>query len=137
MKIKITNAHGEALTLKRAHLYDAGIDIPVSETIFIDPGVTEVIGAGVYVEIPKGFAGMLISRSSAARRGLLVHMSPIDHGYTGEIHIIVTNTSNVPQIIYNDQSVAQLVVFPIVLIEPIEEEETMRGDGAFGSTNKV
>lgn len=122
--------------LKRKHEYDAGIDIPLSEGWMLEANKTTVINTGVQVEIPRGMMGVLISRSSASKRGLITAMSPIDSGYTGFIHAIVTNTSDVAVNIGPGESVCQLVILPIVLVEltnePIDDD---RRAGAFGSTN--
>lgn len=126
------------VNLKRKHEYDAGIDIPLRELCIINSGTTVVIDTGVTVEIPKGMFGMLISRSSAAKRGLITAMSPIDSGYTGSIHVIVTNTNTKGHdiIINKGEAICQLVIMNCVLVELTTEEITDdRKGGNFGSTN--
>lgn len=122
--------------LKRKHEYDAGIDIPFFTDIVLQPNETVAINTMVTVEIPRGMFGMLISRSSAAKKGLIVAMSPIDSGYTGDIHVIVSNVSANTYHFLPGESIAQLVVMPCTLVEltngDIADE---RGNHAFGSTN--
>lgn len=124
------------VNLKRKHEYDAGIDIPFSTEVILAPKETTVVNTMVRVAIPRGMLGMLISRSSAAKKGLIVAMSPIDSGYTGDIHVIVSNTSNNTYKFLPGEAIAQIVVMPCTLVEltagSIDDD---RGNGAFGSTS--
>jgi len=133
MKIKAN----KNLTRKKA--YDAGIDIPLESPLMLRPGVVYpvTIPTGLSVEIPKGFMGMLIPRTSAARRGIHIAASPIDSGYTGIIHMIITYTGTHIELINEGESIAQLVILPCILAELVTEiENDDRGAGAFGSTGK-
>lgn len=131
MKIKANKS------LKRKHTYDAGIDIPTGG-YHLMPNRPLVINTYLTVDIPKGMMGYLVARTSAAKRGIHVAGSPIDSGYTGYIHAIVTNISDKDIILKEDEAICQLVVVPIVLVELEDEDEIEdnRGEGAFGSTGE-
>ena len=61
----------------------------------------------------------------------------IDSDYRGELLVAMTNHSQTDYTIQPGDRIAQLVVTPILLPEPVEAEEldsTMRGEGGFGST---
>ena len=118
---------------------DAGYDLKARQDVLIMPGQTARFGSGVCVEIPPNYVGDIRPRSSMSQRGLIVPLGTIDHGYTGEIGLIVINASNQSQRIVKGERIAQLVVVPC-LIEPIEivDElpESERGADGFGSTGK-
>lgn len=131
MKIKANK------NLVRKHEYDAGIDIPVEQDVVLLAGKITVIDLGLSVDIPIGHAGILISRTSSAKKGLIVAMSPIDTGYTGTIHAIVYNINTVDLTILKGESICQLVIFPIALVDlSAGIINNDRGSGKFGSTGK-
>lgn len=135
MKIKILN-FGYYQKPSRKHYNDAGADCYIPENIIIKPHETEKINLKFGLEIPDGFAGFIITRSSNASNGLLIHIPPIDSGYRGPIHAVVTNTTDNPIAITKGDRVGQVVILPIVICDFEEELNNDRGSGAFGSTGK-
>lgn len=136
MKIKIIDhSEGRDLQLpKRAHYNDAGADVYNPEPIYIANGQTANIGLGFGVMIPDGFMGVIYVRSGMAKKGITVEMPPIDSGYRGEIHCLVTNHTGQAIKLEKGDRIGQLVVQPIVLADFVEELSEERGTGAFGST---
>ncbi|WP_427340628.1 dUTP diphosphatase [Caloranaerobacter sp. DY30410] len=126
----------------KKYISDAGWDLKKSrEKITLVAGETKVIPTGVCVEIPKGYSGDIRPRSSISKRGLLIHYGTVDHGYTGEIKLTVTNLTGKIQTIEQYERIAQLVLTKIsndTEIEIIDEfEETERGKNGFGSTGRL
>ena len=62
--------------------------------------------------------------------------SPIDSGYRGEIHAIISNVSTSSQTIHKDTRVGQLVITPVVIADFVLDLGNERGTGAFGSTGE-
>jgi dUTP pyrophosphatase len=133
----------EAIVPSRAHLGDAGLDLYACEAAHLGPGERWSVGTGVAVEVPEGHAGMVLPRSGLARdHGIALVNSPglIDAGYRGEVRVLLLNTD--PAEIFRvapGERIAQLVVVPVELAEPIEVEslsESSRGDGGFGSSGR-
>ena len=60
--------------------------------------------------IPDGYAGYVFPRSSMAAKGLVCELPPIDSGYRGEIHAIISNVSSESQMLHKDTRVGQLVI---------------------------
>ena len=118
----------------RAHDQDAGLDVFSPRTLYIPDGDTASIGLGFGIDLPAGFMGLIYARSSMIRNGLACEHSPIDAGYTGEIHAIITNQSGGATRIERGQRIGQLVIMPIVYAELVDEIDDTRGTGAFGST---
>jgi dUTP diphosphatase len=127
----------------RAHEGDAGLDLYACEAAHIGPGERWSVGTGIAVEIPDGYAGLVLPRSGLAQRhGIALVNAPglIDAGYRGEIRVLLLNTD--PAEIFRVQPgdrIAQLVIVPIAAAEPVEAEalaESSRGDGGFGSSGR-
>lgn len=123
-----------------AHEGDAGADLFSSDAVTIDPGRWELIGTGVSVAIPFGFAGFVLPRSGVAlREGVTVLNAPglIDAGYRGEVKVTLINHSeNAFDVTVGDR-IAQLVLMAVPAVEFVEVEsldDTERGTGGFGST---
>ncbi len=143
MKLPVAKLQEDAVLPSRAHTGDAGLDLYASETAHIGPGERWSIGTGIAVEIPDGHAGLVLPRSGLAKRhGIALVNSPglIDAGYRGEIRVLLLNTD--PAEIFRVEPgdrIAQLVVTPVVLAEPVEAAtlaESARGEGGFGSSGR-
>ena len=124
---------------KKAHLPDCGLDCFMPESFELKPLETKTIGLGIGIQVPEGFAGMLVPRSSIAEKGLLIQTSIIDPDYTGEIHLIITNCSNNNAVIEKNQRVCSLVVYSVLNVRldiVYDFEQTDRGNNGLGSTGK-
>lgn len=123
----------------RAHSTDAGLDIRSPDTVYIPAGSSRVIDTGVHVELPKGTAGLLVSKSGLNVKNGITSTGLIDEGYTGSIKVKLYNHSTVPYKVIRGDKISQLVIVP-VLYEDVEIvdalEETERGEKGFGSTGK-
>jgi dUTP pyrophosphatase len=133
----------EARVPMRAHEGDAGLDLCACEAAHLGPGERWSVGTGVAVEIPAGHAGLVLPRSGLARdHGIALVNSPglIDAGYRGEVRVLLLNTDPAETFrIKPGERIAQLVVVPVGLPEPVEVEslnESSRGDGGFGSSGR-
>ena len=137
MKIKIIDYGYKTLPF-RAHANDAGADVHVclhdGEAIGIYPHQTVKIPLGIGIVLPDGYAAYVFPRSGLSSKGIVCELPPIDSGYRGEIHAIVTNCSDVKYVVRNGDRIGQLVVMPVVVADFITEDIEERGTGAFGST---
>ena len=137
-KLKVKLDPG-AITPKRAHEYDAGLDIftPVDFTIPADSWIS--IDTGVHVAIPEGYFGLMTSKSGIMRSRGIKCTGTIDSGYTGAIGAILFNESDEDARFYAGDKITQLVILKCEnpASEIVEElEATDRGDGGFGSTGR-
>lgn len=135
MKIKVIDFGYEHLP-NRAHFNDAGADVYSTIDIVIAPNTVAKIPLGFGLEIPNGYAGYIFPRSGMTAKGITAELPPIDSGYRGEIHAIVTNNGRDHYSVHKGDRVGQLVITPIVIADFITGETEQRGDGAFGSTGK-
>lgn len=96
-----------------------------------------VVRTGVCVELPEGYWGAIVPRSSSNKIGLIVPYSVIDNGYRGELFPMAHNLSDKTITIKKGQKIAQLVVFPMRVFElqqVVALNGSMRGAHGFGST---
>lgn len=136
MKIKLDNG---AYMPERAHEADAGYDLrsPITDRLYAGQAIT--IDTGVHVEIPRGYVGMLKSKSGLNVVHDIVGEGVIDSGYTGSIRVKLYNHGGESYMIERGDKISQLVILPIVTpeLELVDElEETERGANGFGSSGK-
>jgi dUTP pyrophosphatase len=124
-----------------AHPGDAGADLVTVADVEIAPGERAVVGTGLAVELPEGFAGFVHPRSGlAARCGLGIVNAPgtVDAGYRGEIKVCLVNHDRwEPVRLRRGDRIAQLVVQRVehvVFEEATELAPSPRGSGGYGST---
>lgn len=122
--------------------FSAGADLyaVTDEPIEFLPNETKLVGTGLAMEIPEGYAGLIYARSGlASKRGLAPanKVGVVDADYRGEIMVALHNHSDKVQRIEPKERIAQLVVAPFLKAEYYEAEtltDTTRGAGGFGST---
>lgn len=126
---------------ERAYPGDAGLDLVSCEQVVIGPGERAVVGTGIAVAIPDGHAGLVVPRSGlAARHGIGIVNAPglVDAGYRGEVRVVLVNHDAEESFtVEPGMRVAQLVLVPVALSEPVavdELPETQRGAAGFGSS---
>lgn len=118
----------------RKHYNDAGADVYMQMNFTVPRHSSQKIGLGFGVEIPDGYTGFIFPRSGLCAKGITCELPPIDSGYRGEIHAVITNcTENAFQLKAGDR-IGQLVIFPVVLADFVWDLGDERGTGAFGST---
>lgn len=122
----------------------AGADLYacLEEPVSIAPGKTAWIPTGLFMEIPKGCAGLVYARSGmACKRGLAPanKVGVIDSDYRGPIIVVLHNHGEEAQTVCHGDRIAQMVITPVLtpLYEEVEElTDTDRASGGFGSTGK-
>jgi dUTP pyrophosphatase len=120
---------------------DAGLDLRSNEDVTLAPFERRLVGTGLAIAIPEGYAGFVQPRSGLAlREGLSMANTPglIDAHYRGELKVCAINLDPSKSIhIERGERIAQLVIqqVPVVsLLEVDELDETDRGAGGFGSS---
>lgn len=137
LKFKVLNG-GKLPT--RAHKEDAGFDLYSPIDLFTLAHTQScIIRLKVCVEIPKGYVGFIMGRSSLHKKGIICLTGVIDSGYTGELRAMFFNATNHHPIdIHKDERICQLVILKLADIERVEHieelESSERGDKGFGST---
>lgn len=121
----------------------AGMDVLSAEDVTLAPGGRHAVATGLSVAIPPGYEIQVRPRSGLAlKHGISVPNAPgtIDSDYRGELKVILINHGADAFDIRRGDRVAQLVLAPVVQLSWLkvdELDETLRGDGGFGSTGGV
>ncbi|MEE1079113.1 MAG: dUTP diphosphatase [Agathobacter sp.] len=149
MEIKVVLDKG-AYMPEKAHAEDAGFDLrtPVDFTLrSVNTGISGLgaecgmitIDTGVHIEIPKGYVGMIKSKSGLNVNHNIVTEGVVDAGYTGSIKVKMYNLGRSLKCFNAGDKITQLVILPIPDVEMVQVEEITGGDRAdngFGSTGK-
>ena len=143
MELKFKRLKDRAVLPIRGTKGAAGIDLTCTD---ITTALNEanqlmmVYHTDLAVEIPEGYCGLLIPRSSIWKKSLWLtdNVGVIDSDYTGELMAVMkATTDTVPAIYKPGERFCQLVIIPIpeyTITEVVNLTETERGDGGFGST---
>jgi len=143
IELPIRRLRDDAVLPARAYHGDAGLDLAACERVELAPGERAVVGTGLAVAIPEGYAGFVQPRSGLAdRHGITIVNSPglIDSGYRGELKVILLNTDRAHTFVVEPgMRIAQLVVLeiPDVELDVVDElpatERGVRGHGSSGT----
>ncbi|TFC91958.1 dUTP diphosphatase [Cryobacterium sinapicolor] len=124
-----------------AHPGDAGADLHSSQALVLAPGERALVGTGVSIALPDGFAAFVVPRSGLAfKHGITIVNAPgtVDAGYRGEIKVTLLNTDQTtPYAIAVGDRIAQIIIMPVsrATFIPVDRlPGSQRGEGGFGST---
>ena len=127
-----------------AHPGDAGADLRSTETFELQPGERRLVGTGVAISLPLGYAAFVHPRSGlAARHGISIVNAPgtVDAGYRGEIKVCLINTDRSQAVnIARGDRIAQLIIQPVSMAAFVPVAElpvSARGSGGYGSTGGI
>jgi len=120
---------------------DAGADLVCAQDVDLAPGQRAVVGTGIAIALPAGYAAFVHPRSGlAARHGVTLVNAPgtIDAGYRGEIKVVLLNTDAATPVSFRrGDRIAQLVVQRVehaAFREVAALPDSARGENGFGST---
>lgn len=120
----------------------AGADLCATTSDVIYPGETKLVKTGINISIPLGYAGFVCSRSGLAlKHGVFVLNAPgiVDSDYTGDVGVILHNSSDDRFTINSGDRIAQLLIVKcehFMFNEVDALQDTDRGAGGFGSTGQ-
>lgn len=119
---------------------DAGTDVMLDKDVTFMPMSTTTVGLNINVIPKEGEMALLCSRTSAADKGIILAMCPIDPNYNGEVMAIVHNVSNNIIEYKAGQAFCQVVTVPFNKTnsnyKTIIKRQGKRTDGKLGSTGK-
>ena len=141
---KIKRIHYFGTEPYKAHSNDAGWDLSADSSVVIESFTGAIINTGLRIDIPAGYAGLVLPRSSISAQNILVFTGVIDSGYKGEVRINLYNLNRGPFVVERGQRVAQLVIVPVcaaslsrvLSLGAFLQRLTDRGERGFGSTGR-
>jgi dUTP pyrophosphatase len=121
---------------------DAGADLVArQDAVLAAGGGRALVGTGIAVAIPDGYAGFVQPRSGLAlRHGVTCLNTPglVDAGYRDELRVLLVNTDpERPYQVRRGDRIAQLVIQQVAQAAFAVADalpESARGLGGFGST---
>ena len=142
MKVKIKRIHPDSVLPSYAKEGDAGMDLTCVEIERTENYIS--YKTGLAFEIPEGYFGMLVPRSSNSKKDLLLcnSVGVLDSGYRGPVefrykHMKPPFRGGYDNIYTIGDRIGQIIILPYPHIE-FEEvnklSETERGSGGFGSS---
>ncbi len=143
--LKIKKLNEKAVIPERATSGSAGMDLyaVLDEPLTLIKGETALIPTGIAIALEsKNEVALVFPRSGLSIKhgiGLLNSVGVIDSDYRGEIKVGVINQKEEPYTIEPNERIAQMVIMPVILPQIIEVEnldDTERGNGGFGSTDR-
>ena len=145
MRVLFRRLRSGAQIPARAYAGDAGYDLTAAEGAVLAPGRRVVIGTGIAVAIPDGYAGLILPRSGLATRfGISLVNAPglVDPGYRGELKIPLINHDHEEAFeVKIGMRIAQLVLVRavearFVSVDFLEKSADGREERGFGSSGE-
>lgn len=145
MELWVKKLHPGARLPVRATAGSAGYDLfaDVKEPLLLPRGGQVTVPTGIAIQLPgPGYAAFVFGRSGlGVRHGVSPSngVGVIDSDYRGEIRVGLMNHGPADYVIQPGDRIAQLVVLPVALpglVEAASLEDTARGEGGFGSTDR-
>jgi dUTP pyrophosphatase len=140
MQVQMTRIHPDAIVPHYVHPGDSGMDVYSIEDLTIAPGETAFVHTGLKIAVPEGYEAQMRPKSGLALKNsvtLLNSPGTVDSGYRGELCVIMINHGREPFQVKKHTKIAQMVICPVVhadVVEVLSLDETVRGEGGFGST---
>jgi dUTP pyrophosphatase len=144
LEVLFTRLHADVEPPVYAHPGDAGADLRCREPFTLGPGERRLVGTGLAIALPEGYAAFVHPRSGLATRfGVTVVNAPgtVDAGYRGEICVCLLNTDGQHPVAFAaGDRIAQLVVQQVSRVRFVAADalpDSVRGFGGHGSTGGI
>jgi dUTP pyrophosphatase len=120
------------------------IEFPEEKTFVLEANSRKLVGTGIRLAIPDGYWVKFHERSGLANKGIHILGGVIDSGYTGELKVIMYNSSNSAYEHDCSKAICQFTVekvtdsvLELVSIEDMDYQAELRErkDKGFGSSD--
>ena len=79
------------------------------DTCLIPPNSFALAETVEYLEVPRDFVGVCIGKSTYARIGIIVNVTPLEPEWKGKVTIEISNTTPLPAKVYAGEGIAQVL----------------------------
>ena len=147
MIINVKKINKDAVIPVFAHPTDSGFDLFTCEDITVLAGKKAIAKTGLIFEIPQGWGIQIKNKSGITVNGvcttlginadITVFEGTVDMDYRGELGIMLKNEEDFDITIPKHTKLAQGVlrrVYNCTFVEVDKVNDTVRGEGGFGST---
>ncbi len=105
-----TNVHSAVVDPKQ---FDekSFVDVKGKGHVLIPPNSFALTRSLEYLRIPKNVLGLCIGKSTYARCGIIVNVTPLQPEWEGSLIIEISNTTPLPAKIYAGEGIAEILFF--------------------------
>lgn len=105
-----TNVHSAVVDPKQ---FDdkSFVDFKEVESVLIPPNSFALTRSVEYFNIPRNVLGLCIGKSTYARCGIIVNVTPLQPEWDGYLIIEISNTTPLPAKIYANEGIAEILFF--------------------------
>lgn len=139
MLVRVKLDEGAKMPSKAYPETDAGFDLCTPYEFTVKAGGSAVVQTGVHMIIPRGYCGLLVSKSGLNTKHDIQTTGLVDALYMGEIVVKVQNYGKRDYHFNAGDKVSQIMILPVpnvVLLQVDELPETERGANGFGSSGR-
>ena len=116
-----TNVHGSMVDPKN---FDDRSFVDIKTDCCIIPPNSFALARSIeYFKIPRSVLTVCLGKSTYARCGIIVNVTPFEPEWEGHVTLEISNTTPLPALVYANEGLAQVLFF-----ESDEECETSYGD---------
>ena len=116
-----TNVHGSVVDPKN---FDDRSFVDIKTDCCIIPPNSFALARSIeYFKIPRSVLTVCLGKSTYARCGIIVNVTPFEPEWEGHVTLEISNTTPLPALVYANEGLAQVLFF-----ESDEECETSYGD---------
>jgi dCTP deaminase len=102
-------ASGETIVVDPKN-FDRGSFVDHKGEICIIPPNSFALGRSIeYFKIPRAVLALCIGKSTYARCGIIVNITPLEPEWEGQLVIEISNTTTLPAKIYANEGIAQMI----------------------------
>jgi len=105
-----TNVHSAVVDPKKFD-ENSFVDVKGKGHILIPPNSFALTRSIEYLKIPRDVLGLCIGKSTYARCGILVNVTPLQPEWEGSLIIEISNTTPLPAKIYAGEGIAEIIFF--------------------------
>lgn len=140
--LRIYKLYSNSRIPDKSYAHDAGFNLYSPDSYIIKAGKVQKIPLGISIYGENGIMYLIQERSSMALKGIFTIGNVIDSGYTGEISVILLNSSDDRFEIKEGDKIAQLIQVKIAdddeIVQPWNNSEQLpsRQRNGYGSSGK-
>ena len=86
-------------------------DLNGSDHVIIPPNSFALCETMEYIEVPREVLVICVGKSTYARCGLIVNVTPLEPEWRGKVTLEISNTTPLPARVYANEGIAQFVFF--------------------------
>jgi len=128
-----TNVHSAVVDPKK---FDekSFVDFHDQGYVLIPPNSFALTRSLEYLKIPNNVLGLCIGKSTYARCGIIVNVTPLQPGWEGSLIIEISNTTPLPAKIYAGEGIAEILFFES---EEVPEKSYQELSGAYSHQKSI